>query len=369
MLEYIHSYFDLPSFFRLFGYVSFRAILATIAGFSLSFLFGSYLIKILNRHRFRESIRVDGPAKHQEKAGTPTMGGIIIWISLLFSVLLFGNFSNLHFTLLLGMTLAFATLGFTDDYLKIKKKNKRGISVKAKLLLTLLFAFTFCYFYYFFTEDPNLSAGKISYELNGLFVPFIKHQSLIMPIWLVFPFWMLIIVGSSHAVNLTDGLDGLAIGTSIIVSTTFTALAYISGTPIIADYLNLPYIHDAHEISIFLAALSGASLGFLWYNAPPAQVFMGDTGSLALGSAFGMTAIILKKELFFSIAGGVFVIEALSVILQVVSFKLRGKRLFRMSPIHHHFELKGWPESRVVIRFWLIGIILCLIAISTLRIQ
>ena len=256
------------------------------------------------------------------------------------------------------------------------------MSPRIKMALTLLVAFSFCYLYYLFTPEPDLKPRLIQkpgetsllpvikYTNTGLFIPFYKYQLLDLTVFAALPFWMLVMVGTSHAVNLTDGLDGLAIGTVTIVTITMGIIAYMTGTLNWAHYLNIPGVIGAHELTVFLAALTGAGVGFLWFNAPPAQVFMGDTGSLALGGALGMTAIILKKEVFLVIAGGVFVAEALSVILQVASYRLRnGKRIFKMAPLHHHFELKGWPETRVVIRFWLIGMILSLIALSTIRLQ
>jgi phospho-N-acetylmuramoyl-pentapeptide-transferase len=260
-------------------------------------------------------------------------------------------------------------IGFLDDYSKVVLRVKNGMDARTKLALTLLVAFGFCLLYYLLTEPPETGERGVTYSNTGLFLPFIKGQAIDLTPWVALPFWMLVIVGSCHGVNLTDGLDGLAIGNVCIVAVTMALLAYLTGTPRAANYLNIPTVADAHEISIFLAALTGAGVGFLWFNAAPARVFMGDTGSLALGGALGMTAIILKKEILLALAGGVFVMEAVSVILQVASFRLRGKRIFKMAPLHHHFELSGWPETRVVIRFWLIGIILSLLALSTLRIQ
>lgn len=370
MFEFIYTNFDVPGYFRLFGYVSFRALLAMIFAMAFSFIFGEGIINYLRKLSFQETIRNDGPSSHQKKAGTPTMGGILILTSLTLSCLLFGNFGNHYFVLLLFCTLLLGLIGFWDDYTKVVLKNKKGLRPRMKMALTLLVAFGFAYFYYMFTPDhPNLGKG-IAYEKTGLFVPFIKGQVIDLTVWVALPFWMIVLVGSVHAVNLTDGLDGLAIGTVAIVAITMGILAYITGTPRVAHYLNVPAVIGGHEISVFLAALVGAGVGFLWFNAAPALIFMGDTGSLALGGALGMTAVIIKKELLLVIAGGVFVMEALSVMLQVSYFKYTGgKRIFKMSPLHHHFELSGWPETRVVIRFWLVGIILSLISLSTLRIQ
>ena len=370
MFEYIYSHFDVPGYFRLFGYVSFRALLAGLSAMLVSFVIGDPMIRFLKRLRFGETIREDGPESHHKKTGTPTMGGLMILISLLVSCLLFGNLTNPHFGALLVCTLLFGMIGFMDDYSKVVLRHKNGMNARMKMLLTLLVAFAFCFAYYQVTPDYTPTEGKgIAYNTTGLFIPFYKKQLVDLGIPLAFVFWMLVIVGSSHAVNLTDGLDGLAIGNVSIVALTMGGLAYITGTPRAAHYLNLPTVTHIHETAVFLAALTGAGVGFLWFNCAPARVFMGDTGSLALGAALGMSAIMIKKEFLLLISGGVFVMEAVSVILQVGSYKLRRKRIFRMAPIHHHFELSGWPETRVVIRFWLIGIILSLLALSTLRIQ
>lgn len=369
MFEYLYSNFEMPSFFRLFGYVTFRALMAGITAMTFSFLFGDWTIHYLQRIGYRENIRHDGPESHKSKKGTPTMGGLLILGSLVIACLLFGNLHNSYFVMLLFFTLLFGAIGFVDDYIKVVKGNKHGLRSRLKLILTLLLGLAFCASYYYFTHPISLHSSRIIWDLNGLFIPFVKGQVWQMPLLLAFIFWILVIVGSAHAVNLSDGLDGLATGNVSIVALTMGILAYTTGTPLAANYLNIPSVNGAHEISVFLAALTGAGVGFLWFNASPARVFMGDTGSLALGSALGMSAIIIKKELLLAIVGGVFVIEALSVMLQVASYKLYRKRIFKMAPIHHHFELCGWPETRVVIRFWLIGIILSLFAFSSLRIQ
>ncbi|MCB1175487.1 MAG: phospho-N-acetylmuramoyl-pentapeptide-transferase [Leptospiraceae bacterium] len=371
MFEFIYSHFEVPGFFRLFGYVSFRALLAGLGAMLFSFAIGDRMIRYLFQLKFKETIREDGPDSHQVKQGTPTMGGLLILLCLALASLLFGNWGNLHFMLLLLCTLLFGAIGFMDDYAKVVLGRKNGMNARMKMILTLLVAFAFCAIYYIFTPLHKLAAEgqSISYNTTSLFLPFYKGPFVDLWVWVAFPFWILVIVGSSHAVNLTDGLDGLAIGNVSIVAVTFGIMAYITGTPIAADYLNLPAVPDVHELSVFMAALTGAGVGFLWFNCSPARIFMGDTGSLALGAALGMVAIIIKKEFLLVLAGGVFVAEALSVIIQVGSYKLRKKRVFRMAPLHHHFELQGWPETRVVIRFWLVGIILALLTLSTLRIQ
>ncbi len=369
MFEYISTHLEVPGFFRLFGYVSFRSLLACLFAMGFSFVCGEWIIARLQQLNFRETIRNDGPASHAKKQGTPTMGGVMILLSMALSCLLFGKLNNLHFMLLFIFTMLFGLIGFWDDYIKFILKNKKGLNSKVKLLLTIVVSLGFCLIYYIYTATPQNKPHSINYQLTGLFMPFVKGQIWQMPLFIALGFWLLVLVGSSHAVNLSDGLDGLAIGNVSIVAATMAALAYITGTPLTAKYLNLPLVLGGHETSVFLAALVGAGVGFLWFNASPAKVFMGDTGSLAIGSALGMTAIIIKKELLLAIAGGIFVLEALSVILQVASYKLRRKRIFKMAPIHHHFELSGWPETRVVIRFWLIGIILSLLSLSSLRIQ
>ncbi len=382
MFEYIYSHLEAPGIFRLFGFTTFRALMAGITAMAMALLFGPAIIARLRSLNFQEVVQERGPQAHQSKAGTPTMGGLLILLCLFVSCALFGNFRNLHFVLVLACTLGLGAIGFADDYSKVVRKKKGGMSARLKMFLTLLVAFSFCILYALYT--PGSPGGErviklpleqaftvriVRYDISGLFVPFVKGQLLDLTLYVAIPFWVVVLVGSAHAVNLTDGLDGLAIGTVMIVTLTLGAIAYITGTLNWAHYLNLPAVAGAHELTVFLAALTGAGVGFLWYNAPPAQVFMGDTGSLALGGAIGMSAVILKKEVLLVIMGGVFVAEALSVILQVGSFKLRGKRIFRMAPLHHHFELQGWPETRVVIRFWLVGVILALIALSTLRLQ
>ncbi|MBX7057928.1 MAG: phospho-N-acetylmuramoyl-pentapeptide-transferase [Leptospirales bacterium] len=369
MFEWIYTEWYAPSFFRLFGYVSFRGLMAALTAMGFTFLFGNRIIGWLQKLKFGETIRSDGPQSHQSKAGTPTMGGLLILASLSVACFLFGNFHNLHFLSLWAGVTALGAIGFRDDYSKVVLKKKGGMSARMKMALTLAVALAFCYAYYRITPDMPQNPRGVAYNNTGLFVPFLNRQLIDLGVWIALPFWIVVIVGSCHAVNLTDGLDGLAIGNVLIVAVTLGALTYITGTPRAANYLKLPLVENAHEVSVFLAAMCGAGVGFLWFNAAPARVFMGDTGSLALGGAIGMSAIIIKKEVLLVIMGGVFVLEALSVILQVGSFKLRGKRIFKMAPLHHHFELLGWPETRVVVRFWLIGVILNLLSLSTLRIQ
>ncbi|MCZ8237524.1 MAG: phospho-N-acetylmuramoyl-pentapeptide-transferase [Leptospiraceae bacterium] len=360
---------DELGFFRIFSYVTFRALSAGITSMFLSFLLGEKIIQFLYSLKFKESIRNDGPKSHESKSGTPTMGGLMIVFTMSLSVLLWGNWNNLNLVLLFFTSLGFAALGFRDDYSKAILKVKGGMRARTKFLISILLSLVFIFIYFYITGKPNPNALKgIVFEITDLFVPFVKGPVLSLGL-LIIPFAILVVIGTSHAVNLTDGLDGLATGTMLFPTITFGIIAYVSGTPITANYLNIPYLPGAHEYSVFLSALAGSLIGFLWFNSHPAQVFMGDTGSLFLGSTLGMVAIMLKKELLLIILGGVFVMEAMSVILQVASFKLRGKRIFKMSPIHHHFELSGIPEEKIVIRFWIVGIILALISLSTLRIQ
>ncbi|TGN08347.1 phospho-N-acetylmuramoyl-pentapeptide-transferase [Leptospira ilyithenensis] len=370
MFHWIYETFgnDL-GFLRIFHYVTLRAMMAGLTAMFITFLYGKRMIYFLQSLKFKESVRNDGPESHAAKSGTPTMGGLIMIVSLSVSTLLWGNLSNLNIWLLLFSAIAFCLLGFGDDYMKSVKKIKGGMRARTKFIFTVLIALTVTSTFYYFTGKPNTVESKgIPFEITDLFIPFLKGPLITLG-FMAIPFGIIVLIGSSHAVNLTDGLDGLASGTVVIATATMALLAYVSGTPVAANYLNVPYLPGAHEYSIFLAGLSGALLGFLWFNCHPAQVFMGDTGSLFLGSTLGLTAIMLKKEILLIILGGIFVAEALSVMLQVGSFKLRGKRIFKMAPLHHHFELLGWSEEKVVIRFWIVGIILAIISLSTLKIQ
>ncbi|EMK00815.1 phospho-N-acetylmuramoyl-pentapeptide-transferase [Leptospira sp. WS58.C1] len=359
---------DLDSL-RLFSYVTVRALMAGLTSMFLTFWFGGRVIDFLHGLKFRESVRDDGPKSHSSKSGTPTMGGLMIVSALVVSVLLWGNLRNSNVLLLLICSISFATLGFIDDYMKSVKKIKGGMRARTKFAASVVLAAIFCgVFLYSTGEAPKGTTGKILFHLTDLFLPFVKGPILSWGYFAI-PFSILVILGSSHGVNLTDGLDGLAGGTAGIVVGTLGLIAYVSGTPVAANYLNIPYLPHAHEYSVFLAALTGALIGFLWFNSHPAQVFMGDTGSLFLGATIGLTCVMLKKEILLIILGGIFVAESLSVILQVGSFKLTQKRIFRMAPLHHHFELGGVPETKVVIRFWIAAIILAIISLSSLKIQ
>ena len=355
-------------FVRIFSYVTFRALMAGLTAVLINFLFGKRLIEFLKSLKFRESIRSDGPKSHEAKTGTPTMGGVLIIVSLLISVLLWGNLNNSTVMLLVVFSTMFSILGFVDDYQKAILKVKDGMKARIKFLLSILISGVFVILYIYFTSDINIGSKGVEFTITDLFLPFVKGPVIDLGLFMI-PFAILVIIGSSHAVNLTDGLDGLATGTVLIVVDTLGIISYVSGTPVAANYLNIPYLPGSHEYSVFLAGLAGALIGFLWYNTHPAEIFMGDTGSLFLGSTIGMTAVILKKEILLVILGFVFVMEALSVILQVFSFKTRGKRIFKMAPLHHHFELMGLKETKIVIRFWILGIIFAIIAISSLKIQ
>ena len=340
--------------------------MAGITSMMMTLLFGKQVIEFLVNLKFRESIRNDGPKSHESKSGTPTMGGIIIVFSMLFSVLLWGNLGNRNILLLAVFSFSFAMLGFIDDYRKSVLKIRGGMRARTKFLVTIVLSFLFCYIYYY---NTIILPGKgILFVVTDLFVPFVKGPVLDLGIFAI-PFAIIVIIGTTHAVNLTDGLDGLAAGTTFIAVTTMAIIAYVSGTPVAANYLNIPYFPFSHEYSVFLSALSGSLIGFLWFNSHPAEVFMGDTGSLFLGAVLGMIAIMLKKEILLLILGFVFVMEALSVIIQVLYFKKTKKRIFKMAPLHHHFELAGLKESKIVIRFWIMSIIFALISISSLKIQ
>ncbi|HQP47969.1 MAG TPA: phospho-N-acetylmuramoyl-pentapeptide-transferase [Spirochaetota bacterium] len=350
---------DHLSFLRIFQYISFRSAYAALTSLVLVLIFGKMLITWLQGLKFKEEIRELGPETHRAKAGTPTMGGIIILGAVVVSIFFWGNFKNYYLLILLGATLLFGILGFVDDYIKSIKKKKDGVPAKMKLVFQLLVAGAVSLLVYLFPSSAEHG--------TKLFIPFVNEAILDLAwVWVVFA--TIVIVGSSNAVNLTDGLDGLAIGSVISVAVSLAIMTYLSGHVKIATYLRIPYIPESAELTVFLSALIGASVGFLWFNCNPASVFMGDTGSLALGGVIGIIAVMIKKEVFLFIVGGVFVIEALSVIIQVGIFKLRKKRVFKMAPIHHHFELSGWPEQKVVVRMWILGIILAILGLSSLKI-
>lgn len=347
------------SYLRLFQYITFRSAYAALTALLLVLIFGNLVIRWLQRLRFQEEIRDLGPESHRSKAGTPTMGGIIILGAVLVSMLLWGNFSNHYVLLLMGATVMLGALGFVDDYKKSILKNKNGVPARMKLAIQIVIALAVVLVIYLFPSDTKYT--------TQLFIPFFNEPVTDLgTIWLVFA--MIVIIGSSNAVNLADGLDGLAVGSVASVGISLGIMAYLTGHAKIAAYLRIPHVPHSAELTVFLSALVGAALGFLWFNSNPATVFMGDTGSLALGGIIGVVAVMIKKEIFLFIVGGVFVLETLSVILQVASYKLRGKRIFKMAPIHHHFELSGWPEQKVVVRMWILGIILAILGLSSLKI-
>ncbi len=362
------------SVFNVFQYVTVRTAMASMTALLLSLLLGPWLIGRLRKLQIGQNIRLEGPESHQSKAGTPTMGGILIVVSIVVSSVLWTDLRNPLGWLLVGSTLAFGLVGFADDYLKIVKKRSLGLRARAKIGAQLLITCTIGYFLI------DLAArGLFSTRLT---VPFFKTftPDLVLsafagtPVFFLayLPFLLfigLVVVGSSNAVNLTDGLDGLAIGSVLIASGALTVLTYVTGHLLFSEYLDLQYIPPVAEVTIFCGSMVGASMGFLWYNAHPAEVFMGDVGSLALGGAIGTVAVVIRQELLLIPIGGIFVVEALSVMAQVVSYKWRGKRIFRMAPLHHHFELEGWAESKVIIRFWIAALLFAMFSLSTLKLR
>ena len=360
MLYWLTAFSDGGDFFNLFRYITFRAGGAFFTALVFGFVFGRPLINLLRvRQKKGQPIREDGPQSHFSKAGTPTMGGLLILSALMVSTLLWARPDSPYVWLVLGVTLAFGLIGFADDYAKVTKMNTKGVSGKVRFSLGLLIAAIAGY----------AAAQMHPAELSGqLAFPVLKNALLNLGILFV-PFAMIVIVGAANAVNLTDGLDGLAIMPVMIAAGTLGVIAYAVGRVDFAQYLEVHYVPGTGEILIFVAALIGGGLGFLWYNAPPAAVFMGDTGSLALGGALGAIAVATKHEIVLAIVGGLFVVEALSVIIQVLYFKRTGKRVFLMAPIHHHYEKKGWSEPQIVIRFWIISLILALIGLATLKLR
>ena len=345
------------SVFNIFRYITFRSLMAFLLATTISIIWGKRFIFFMKNKQFGQVIRDDGPQSHLKKAGTPTMGGVVIIGSILIALMICGNFLSAPIILTLFTTLSLFVLGFVDDYLKVLKKNTDGISAKAKLFWQFLIASVAVWaMVYFQVIDTKL------------YMPFLKESVIDLGYFYII-FGAIVIVGSSNAVNLTDGLDGLAIGPIITSAASLGVLVYASGHKEIANYLFIPYIENIGELTVLAAAIIGAGVGFLWYNSYPAQIFMGDVGSLSLGGALGTVAVLSKNEFLFVLIGGIFVIEALSVILQVGSYKLRKKRIFKMAPIHHHFELKGWPEPKVIVRFWIISIFLAILSVATLKMR
>jgi phospho-N-acetylmuramoyl-pentapeptide-transferase len=360
---------------RLFGFVTFRTAVASLAALAISIVLGPWLIAKLRQFQVGQHIREDGPQSHHKKAGTPTMGGVLIVISVVVPTLLLTNLANPQVWIALFGMVSFGAIGFYDDFLKVQRKRNLGLTARQKFSLQILAALVLGLLLLILH-----SQGRYNTAMN---VPFFKDfkPNLLIDRWLEMPytyplaflfffvFVILVLVGSANAVNLTDGLDGLAIGLMIIAAGAMTVLTYTSGHAVFASYLDLVRMADAAELTIFCGALTGASLGFLWYNCHPAEIFMGDVGSLALGGAMGVVAVLIKQEILLLFIGGVFVMEALSVILQVGSFKLRGKRIFKMAPLHHHFEQLGWPESKIITRFWIAGLVMALGALTTLKLR
>jgi phospho-N-acetylmuramoyl-pentapeptide-transferase len=360
MMLYLTDYLtQIFSGFNAFTYITLRAIMGALTALIMSFVLGPIVIRRLSTRQIGQTIRQDGPQSHLPKAGTPTMGGALILLAIIFSTLLWADLSSRYIFLVLGVTLAFGFIGFVDDYRKLVLQDPAGLAARWKFLAQTLVGIVAAGSLYAIADAP---------AETELLIPYFKN--LAIPLgssYVVFTY--LVIVGSSNAVNLTDGLDGLAVMPSVLVSGALGIFAYAAGNAIFADYLGIPYVADAGEIMVFCAALCGAGLGFLWFNTYPAQVFMGDIGALALGAALGTVAVIVRQELILFVMGGLFVIETVSVILQVASFKLTGKRVFRMAPLHHHYELKGWAEPKVIVRFWIITVILVLVGLASLKIR
>ena len=360
LYNYLISLVDQYSALNVFRYLTFRTGLSLMSSMTIVFLVGGPFIKFIQAHKITGPIREDGPLDHIiKKAGTPTMGGLLILIGILFGTLLWADLSNAYVWVLLMVATSFGLLGFADDYLKIKRNNSRGLSSGMKIICQIVLSLVAIFLLINFGDSEHL---------KNLYFPFFKHLVVNLGLFFI-PFSIFIIVGSSNAVNLTDGLDGLATVPVMLVALSFTLICYVVGNTVFSEYLQIPYIPNVGESSIFCGAMVGSCLGFLWYNAPPAKIFMGDTGSLSLGGSLGAVSLISKHENVLGIIRGLFVLETASVIIQVISFKLTGKRVFMMAPLHHHFEKKGWAESTVVIRFWIISIILALIGLATLKLR
>lgn len=345
--------------FRVFQYLTLRAILAALTALVISFLIGPWMIQKLSVNQIGQRVRDDGPKTHLPKAGTPTMGGLLILVAITFSTLLWADLSNRFVWVTLLVTLAFGLIGFWDDYLKLVVGNSRGLIARYKYFWQSVAGLGCAIALYMTAKSPAETA---------LYVPLFKQVVIPLGAWYIALAYF-VVVGTSNAVNLTDGLDGLAIMPAVLVGGALGVFAYATGNSVFSGYLGIPFIEGTGEILVFCATLVGAGLGFLWFNTYPAQVFMGDIGALAIGAALGIVAVIVKQEIVLFIMGGVFVMETVSVILQVASFKLTGKRIFRMAPIHHHFELKGWAEPKVIVRFWIISVILVLVGLATLKIR
>ena len=360
LYQFLLNFVDTFGFLNVFKYLTFRTGLSFFTSLIIVLFIGGPFIKFFSNQKILNPIRDDGPEDHiVKKIGTPTMGGVIILSGLLISVLCWGDLSNINILFCMFIAISFGLLGAFDDYKKIKQSNSSGISSKFKIISQIILAIIGISFFVYLSDYQ---------EITNLYFPFFKN--LIFDLgWFFIPFAVFVITGSSNAVNLTDGLDGLATVPVILVAACFAFISYVTGNIVFSNYLQIPYIEGTGEVAIFCGAIIGSCLGFLWFNAPPAKIFMGDTGSLSLGGSLGAVGIITKHEIVLAITGGLFVLEAVSVMVQVISYKLTGKRIFKMSPIHHHFEKKGWPESTVVIRFWIISIILAMIGLATLKLR
>ncbi len=356
LTEYLIQFYTA---FNAFQYITLRGVLSILTALLISLILGPFMIERLTHHQIGQQVRDDGPRSHLSKAGTPTMGGALILVAITITTLLWGNLENRFVWIVLSVTLLFGFIGWLDDYLKISRKNSRGLPARQKYFWQSVIALGAA-LWLFWSADSLVQ--------TQLIVPLFKHVALDLGIFFVVLTYF-VIVGSSNAVNLTDGLDGLAIMPTVLVAGALAIFAYATGHFNFADYLGIPFVKGAGEIVIVCGAIVGAGLGFLWFNTYPAQVFMGDIGALALGAALGTVAVIVRQELVLFIMGGIFVMETISVMLQVASFKLTGRRIFRMAPLHHHFELKGWPEPRVIVRFWIITVILVLVGLATLKIR
>ncbi len=362
MLIYVAEYLtQLHSGFNVFGYLTMRAILGALTALVLSLTMGPMLIHRLAARSVGQPIRALGPESHLPKAGTPTMGGALILFAIVVSTLLWGNLTNRFVWIVLIATLAFGVIGFVDDYKKLVIGDSKGVRPSVKFFWESLVGLGSAFALFLTAENPAVE--------RALLIPYLPDMMIPLSIFVYVPFTYLVIVGSSNAVNLTDGLDGLAIMPAVLVGSALGVFAYAAGNVVFSGYLGIPYVAGSGEMLVFCAALAGAGLGFLWFNTYPAQVFMGDIGALALGAALGLVAVVVRQELVLFIMGGVFVVETVSVIIQVASFKMTGRRIFRMAPLHHHFELKGWAEPKVIVRFWIITVILVLIGLASLKVR
>ena len=360
LYQFLLNFVDIFGFLNVFKYITFRTGLSFFTSLIIVLLIGGPFIRFFSNQKILNPIRDDGPEEHViKKIGTPTMGGVIILFGLLISVLFWADLTNINILFCMYIAVSFGLLGAFDDYKKIKYSSSSGISSKLKIFLQIILAVVGVSFFLYFLDYQ---------EITNLYFPFFKNLIINLG-WFFIPFSVFVIIGSSNAVNLTDGLDGLATVPVILVAGCFAFISYVTGNIVFSNYLQIPYIEGTGEISIFCSAIIGSCLGFLWFNAPPAKIFMGDTGSLSLGGSLGAIGIMTKHEIVLAITGGLFVLEALSVIVQVISYKFTGKRIFKMAPIHHHFEKKGWAEPTIVIRFWIIAIILALVGLATLKLR